>query len=169
MVENLRLRERPLLRLRDLWLVGGALLTGGCEPRGEELAAWPSAPVEIEFRIAQAEPAQGLSRTEVRGEEEVLYLHGQPFVTSAHITAADAFQIPEGVILEVWFNEEGRERIESSTAANLGRRIAVVIDSVTVTAPEIVQTLQPDLALQIAMRLSPLEAQRLVAAVESTW
>jgi hypothetical protein len=141
----------------------------GCAEPEIDGTAWPSSPLSIELYVGDLAPVPGGREVIVRGQEEPVYLLEPAITSSEHVTAADAYPIAEGVVLEVWFNEEGRERIAAATGANIGRRMVVVIDTVAVSSPAIVQQLRPDLALQIPVRLGPIEAGRLVEAVDQTW
>jgi preprotein translocase subunit SecD len=146
------------------------VLLGACEVgREDPTAGWPQTPLWIEVRIAEEAPMEGLQAVLVRGEEEIVYLRPDPIFTSAHVTAGDAFPIPEGLLIELWLSPEGRQALEAATAENLGRRMAVMIDTVAIAAPRIVGPVRADLAVQIATRLPPQEASRLLEAVEATW
>jgi hypothetical protein len=149
-----------------------ALLTvPGCESAEERAnaSAWPTVPVEIEFVVAEDLPREGLRPAAVAGEADTVYLHPAPILTSAHVRAADAFPIPEGVVLEVWLSPEGRSALEAATTNHPGQRIAVRIDAVVVGAPRIAGPVASDLAIQVPVRLPIVEASRLVEAVERTW
>jgi preprotein translocase subunit SecD len=159
-------RRAPATRLVAAGAVACIAACADAEPEG---ASWPTAPVQIEFRIAEEMAAPGLVPVEVLGEGETVYLRDQAIMTNSHVTAANAFPIVEGAMLEVWLNEDGRERLVAATTENPGQRFAVLIDSVVVSAARIVEPLQTDLAIHIPMRIGPVEASRLVAAVDETW
>jgi len=146
-------------------------VAAACESAEERANAstWPTVPVQIEFFVAEALPREGLRPAAVAGEEDTVYLHPAPVLTSSHVSAADAYPIPEGVVLEVWLSPEGRSALEAATTNYPGQRIAVRIDTLVVGAPRIAEPVSPELAVQIPVRLPIVEASRLVEAVERTW
>jgi hypothetical protein len=156
---------------RAAYLPLALLPVAGCESAEERANAfaWPTVPVEMEFVVAEDLPREGLRLAAVAGEADTVYLHPAAILTSAQVSAADAFPIPEGVVLEVWLSPDGRSALEAATTNHPGQRIAVRIDTVVVSAPRIAGPVSSDLAIQIPVRLSIVEASRLVEAVERTW
>lgn len=166
-------RSIPVLQRSLACLALPALLLACAGAGDDDASAWPSAPLEIEFRLADSEPAQNTTPMPLFGEGELVHVEAAALLTGADIATANAFPIPEGVMLELSLNEAGRTRLASATAANPGRLMAVLIDSVAVTASRFVQPMTADLTrnipLHVPLRLPPVQAERLVAAVDATW
>ena len=75
----------------------------------------------------------------VLGTEEKLYLHQEVLLTESDVESASAFPAVEGPAIMLKFTAQGQEMIARLTAKSEGRRLAIVVDGVVITAPKIVE------------------------------
>ena len=75
----------------------------------------------------------------VLGTEEKLYLHQEVLLTESDVETASAFPSVEGPAIAVKFTVQGKEKIARLTAKSEGRRLAIVVDVVVITAPKVVE------------------------------
>jgi preprotein translocase subunit SecD len=157
LAERLRLlsEEPHMSRPRKVWTVAVlvALVSGAALrlvaalpllPPGQQDAR-PSPRLEI--RLAELEPAAGLTPARVPGAERPIFLHPAPVATSVDVTSA-AVEGGEGPSFSVGvvFSSEAAERMTRLTRDHVGRPLAILIDGRVVTAP-IVRSAVGDRAL----------------------
>lgn len=97
--------------------------------------------VRLELRLAEKEPAEGLSKATVVSTGQVIYLHPQNVISKEDI--ASAFISPEDrcvVILKI--SPQRPRLLYEVTRSNIGRRLAVVVNEGIVAAP-LIQTELP--------------------------
>jgi hypothetical protein len=117
-------------------IVAGIFAASPRNPRGSAIVY---AAVRFEVRLAETQPAAGLSAARVAGSDRLVYLHDQTVVTNAdieHCTAisgSDASRYNIGVE----FNAAGAEKMRQATLAHEGRPIALLLDGEVVMAPVI--------------------------------
>ena len=97
----------------------------------------PMTRVQIEFRLAESSPSEGLQEVSIESTAEKLYLHKDVIINNNDTIAARA--IPSYTInrfdVEIEFSEEASQRISRITAANIGKRLAILIDGKVIVAP----------------------------------
>jgi hypothetical protein len=89
---------------------------------------------KLEFRIAQDKPGQGLVEATILDSDEKVYLREEAGVTSDDI--AYAFIVSYGEV-QVEFTATGAKKIAELTKANIGKRLAVIVDGRVISAPTI--------------------------------
>jgi preprotein translocase subunit SecD len=109
----------------------------------------------------------------VYGQPDTLYLHPEPGLSNSHIARVEAAKTMagKGLVLSVWVTKEGARQLASMTSQHIGDTLAVLINSVVVSAPVIQETLgtDPKLPSHIGVPLAPAEARQLALAVSTTW
>ena len=147
-----------------------------CSPSGDKVASapdWRRVPVSLELRLAESAPAPGLLPAVVYGQTDTLYLHPEPRLSSTHVARVEAAKTMagKGLVLAVWFTKAGARQLADMTGQHIRDTLAVLINSVVVSAPIIQETMGGDTKLptHIGVPLAPAEAGQLAAAVSKTW
>ena len=92
--------------------------------------------VSFEFRLAQAAPQAGMIPMVVEGE--TLYVASQAALTEADVKHARVSSGQRGQpLIEVQFRPAGAKRFADLTTANVGKRVAILIDGRVISAPTI--------------------------------
>jgi hypothetical protein len=89
---------------------------------------------KLEFRIAQDTPGEGLVEATIFESDEKVYLREESGVTSDDI--AHAFIVSYGEV-QIEFTPTGAKKIAELTSANIGKRLAVIVDGRVISAPTI--------------------------------
>jgi preprotein translocase subunit SecD len=128
-------------------------------------------PVVIELRLAEDAPGHGRTEAEVSGQAERVYLHSRVELSSEQLARVEAEVGDSAVLINLWLTKEGSERLAGLTAANVGRRLAVVIDTRVVAAAAIVQPLSPgtERPVTVSVHLPRREGERLAQSIARTW
>ena len=147
-----------------------------CSPsREKEPSApdWQRVPVSLELRMAESVAAPGLLPAVVYGQPDTLYLHPQPRLSESHIARVEAAKTmgEKGLVLAVWFTQAGARQLADMTSNHIGDTLAVLINSVVVSAPVIQETMGGDTRLpsHIGVPLDRTAARQLALAVSKTW
>jgi hypothetical protein len=146
-----------------------------CPPGEKPMAPpdWKRVPVTLELRLAESAPAPGLAESAVLGQARPVYLHSEALLSNRDVARVEAIKtrIGKGLILQVWLTKAGSARIKQATGRNIGKSLAVLVDSVVVSVPVIKQAIggDPKLPNQIGVPLEPKEAQQLASAIAKTW
>ncbi len=149
---------------------------GACSPSGDKVDAapdWRRVPVSLELSLAESAPTPGLQPAMVYGQPDTLYLHPQPRLSGDHIARVEAAKTmgEKGLVLAVWFTKAGARQLAEMTSNHIGDTLAVLINSVVVSAPVIQETMGGDTKLpsHIGVPLDPTAARQLALAVSKTW
>jgi preprotein translocase subunit SecD len=109
----------------------------------------------------------------VYGRPDTLYLHPEPRLSSSHIARVEAAKTmgEKGLVLAVWFTKAGARQLADMTGNHIGDTLAVLINSVVVSAPVIQEAMGGDTKLpsHIGVPLDPTAARQLALAVSKTW
>ena len=134
---------------------------------------WQRVPVSLELRLAESAPAPGLLPAVVYGQSDTLYLHPKPGLSGSHIARVEAAKTmgEKGLVLAVWFTKAGARQLAEMTGNHIGDTLAVLINSVVVSAPVIQETMGGDTKLpsHIGVPLDRAAARQLALAVSKTW
>jgi hypothetical protein len=96
------------------------------------------AAVRFEVRLAEKQPAPGLTVARVAGSRDFVYLHPAIIVTNEDIAFSGVIQDgPDRFGVSVELLEAGAERLRTATSAHVGRPIAILIDGEVVTTPTV--------------------------------
>ena len=152
------------------------IASGACSPSREKenrAPDWQRVPVSLELRLAESAPAPGLLPAVVYGQPDTLYLHPQPRLLDGHIARVEAAKTmgEKGLVLAVWFTKAGARQLTDMTGNHIGDTLAVLINSVVVSAPVIQETMGSDTKLptHIGVPLDPAAARQLALAISKTW
>ena len=117
-------------------IVAGIFAVSLRNPRGSGTVY---AAVRFEVRLAETQPAAGLSAARVSGSDRVVYLHDEAVVTNADIAHCTAItgSGASRYNIGVEFNATGAEKMRQATLAHEGRPIALLLDGEVVMAPVI--------------------------------
>jgi preprotein translocase subunit SecD len=122
---------------------------------------------KVEFRLAEANPADGLTEATMKDKGEKIYLHKEIVVTCADIQEASVIEssVTGEFDIKIQFTEEGARKISEATAKHLGRPLAILVDGQVVVAPRIIQMLKD--RSQISGGFTKKEAESLARAFNS--
>jgi preprotein translocase subunit SecD len=110
-------------------------LSGCAPPPPAEKADTKS---NIEFRLAESEPAEGLVETRAPGWNKPIYLHKEVEMTGAEIREAAPGLTEDGepeVIIR--FTKVGAQKISHLADVHAGKILAILVDGEVVLAPPI--------------------------------
>jgi preprotein translocase subunit SecD len=109
----------------------------------------------------------------VYGQPDTLYLHPVPRLSESDIARVEAAKTmgEKGLVLAVWFTKAGARQLADMTGNHIGDTLAVLINSVVVSAPVIQETMGGDTKLpsHIGVPLDPGTARQLALAISKTW
>jgi hypothetical protein len=122
------------------------------------------AAVRFEVRLAEQKPAPGLKAATLESGGTV-YLHDEVIVTNSDIAQAKAIPRPGGsdFMVSIMFTPAGARKMHAATGNNIGKRMAILIDGVVVTAPVVNSVFSK--AAVIEGHLTKQEAERIVAGI----
>ena len=100
---------------------------GGAEKKPEMM--------RVEFRLAQTEPAEGLTEMSIPGLEEKFYLQDEVLLSNEDIQFAFPVKRQEHSVIELTFTEAGKEKFAQITKENVGKKMGVLIDDKLIMAP----------------------------------
>jgi len=90
---------------------------------------------KFELRLTQEAPGEGLTEASVEDSDKKVYLSKEALITNKDLISARVVE-NEGLLrIDVKFTEEGAERMSRASAANIGKRIAIVVDGKVLSAP----------------------------------
>jgi preprotein translocase subunit SecD len=102
---------------------------------------WSGAPqveaaVRFEARLAEEQPASGLTPAAVGDASRVIYLHDEVVLGNGDIARARAMDAGAGGFsVEVDLSPAASERLRVATSGHLGRPLAILIDGRVIVAP----------------------------------
>ena len=114
------------------------------------LAAAPKAPSAFEIRLVvpEAGPATEDHAFSYRPGEpgETLHLRKIPLIDQSALASAEVLKHPIGdavqFVLQINFNESGRELLARVTRENLGKRLAFLVDGKVLLAPKVMAVIR---------------------------
>ncbi len=154
-----------------LWVIA----SGACSPSGGKAIPpdWRRVPVSLELRLAKSAPGPDLVPAVVYGQPDTLYLHPKAQLSNSHIARVEAAKTMggKGLVLAVWLTKAGARQLAAVTGQHIGDTLAVLINSVVVSAPVIHEIMGGDAKLpnHIGVPLGPAETGQLAVAVSKTW
>ncbi len=143
-----------------------AIVLTGCEADLAQDSVDEQGAVTIEFYIASDSASPGLEVHQVRGEDRSLYLSDMPFLTLSDIERGEVAESDYGDGLRLILSDEGREELMQATSANVGRPMAIAIDGVVVSAPQVRAPIDSR-ELLVTGSLERSEIDRIVASVNA--
>jgi len=91
--------------------------------------------VKVEFRLAEAEPAEGLTEMTLSTSGQRFYLHDEVAMSNYDIHIALPLVWEGKSVVELTFTEAGKVRFAMLTEENVGKRIGILVDGELVSAP----------------------------------
>ncbi len=117
--------------------------------------------ITLEFRIAEDEPAPGLTEMVFSPTGESFYLHNEVLVDESHVDSAFVIMHSDRPAVELLLTNEGKTKFEELTTSNVGKRCGMILDGELVSAPIIRAPITVGRAI-IAGDFTEAEAQRIV-------
>jgi preprotein translocase subunit SecD len=142
--------------MKKAWIVILILFCIGCA-KGPE-------PLTIEFRLAQLEPEDGLTEMTFAATGETYYLHDEVLLDDSDLSAAKAIDWQGETVVDLTFNEAGKQKLERVTGEHVTKRLGMVVGGKLLSAPVINAPITQGRAV-IAGRLTPEEAQRIASGI----
>jgi preprotein translocase subunit SecD len=92
-------------------------------------------------------------------------------LSNAQLARVEPVVGKEGVVLNLWFTEEGSKRLAGLTDASVGRLLTVLVNSKVVSAAAIAEPIHPGTKqpVAVAVQLPRQAAESLAQAVTRTW
>jgi preprotein translocase subunit SecD len=133
-------------------------------------------PTLLILTSATAAPSSGAAQTSSPSHEPVAIEFRLDEDTTARLSTAELARVEsvpaaEGVVLNLWFTEEGSKRLARLTEANVGHLLTVLVNSRVVQAAKVAEPMHPGTKqpVNLAVQLPPQEAESLAQAVARTW
>ena len=120
--------------------------------------------VTLEFRLAETSPADGLTEYLMKNSNESLYLHPEILITNLDIDSCYADEHLGRNIISIIFNEKGKEKFAKLTGENVGKRVAMLLDSKLIIAPKIMAPITAGRA-EISGNFTEEEAEKLAEGI----
>ena len=129
---------RPAVSARRATVVAGIALITAAMLVGMQMLS--HAAVRFEVRLAEDQPAAGLTAVRLAHSTRTIYLHPEVVVTNADIAFSNV--IPgstpaEQFWIDVRLNAAGADKMRRATMAHLGRPIAILVDGEVVMVPSV--------------------------------
>ena len=93
--------------------------------------------MRVEFRLAETEPAEGLTQMTIPDLEEKFYLQDEVLLSNEDIAFAFPIKRQDHSVIELTLTQAGTEKFAQITKENIGKRIGVLINGKLVMAPTI--------------------------------
>lgn len=153
------------MRVVTKCMVGAALVVisgTGCMQEGVPRPAEGSL---IEVRLVHDEPADGLERVEF--EQDVLHVEPVALISDEDIEMVRP-EVRDGeLLLDLTLTASGAERLSAVSEENVGRRLALFLESEVRSAPTIKGALSG--RLQVVLRIPEDEAHQIVERILLRW
>ncbi|MGE3804308.1 MAG: hypothetical protein AB7K24_06515 [Gemmataceae bacterium] len=113
-----------------------ALCTLGSPHSAPGASEWATDPAtRIEFRLAEADKAEGLVEAKVAATDKKVYLHKKAVLSDADVAAARVVKSGDRYELELTFTPAGAKKLEKATGNHIGKPLAILVDGKVVSAP----------------------------------
>jgi preprotein translocase subunit SecD len=106
--------------------------------------------ITLEFRIAEEEPAQGLTEMVFSLTGENFYLHNEILVDQSNVDSAMVTTHNGRPALELLLTSEGTTKFQMLTGSNIGKRCGMVLNGQLVSAPIIRDTIKVGRAIIVS-------------------
>ena len=132
---------RSSLVVAMLALTCGASTAVGAEPARDFSS-------RIELRLAEDAPADGLTAAKIGEDGETIYLSAEAIATGRDLTRAGLGKEPQGALrIDLEFDKAAGEKLAKISAANIGKRIAIVSDGKVISAPTVRSEISTEVAI----------------------
>ena len=103
--------------------------------------------VKLEFRIAEDEPAPGLTEMIFTPTGESFFLHNEVLLNETDIDSAFVIIQNERPAIQLVLKTEGSRKFEELTENNVGKRCGMILNGELVSAPRIKAPIRVGLAI----------------------
>jgi preprotein translocase subunit SecD len=138
-----RSEETMFRNLPAAWVIVASATFGLLAPDALQAADKPALPakrVAVEFRLAENEPGPDLIGMPVGDTDEQIYVTKTAALKNGDVAKADARRSqvdPASYEVSIEFTEAGGKKMEALSEANLGKRLAVLVDGKVLSAPKL--------------------------------
>jgi preprotein translocase subunit SecD len=143
-----------------------AVLPSARALRAADKPALPAPRVTVEFRLAENEPRAELVGMPVGDTDEQIYVTKTAALKNADIVKAEAKRsnLDQGSYdVEIEFTPAGAKKMEAISGANIGKRLAVLVDGKVLSAPRLQDKISSRAV--ITGRISADEARRIARGI----
>lgn len=95
------------------------------------------AAMQFEVRLAGTDPKPGVRDAVDPTSGRAIYLDQDVVLTNRDVAASRVVTLPSGFGVEVQFTDGGAAKLQSATAGNLGRLLAIIVDGKVLAAPTV--------------------------------
>lgn len=121
-------------------------------------------PMNLQFRVVESEYTEGLEECIFPQSGETFYLCPPADIGAADVKAADVIQRNGRPVIDVTFTNAGAEKLAKLTGANIGKRIAIIVEGEILFAPTVRDTIKNGRA-QISGNFTPEEAEKIAEGI----
>jgi preprotein translocase subunit SecD len=153
-------------------LIAGILCSGvgihatGCASRSDSESV--SAESLFSYYLAQDEARADWPVITIRGE--AVHVAREPILTDADLEHVVAYIRPHGLIIDLHLRPKAADRLSKVTSGNVGRRIAIFVNSDPHSAPRIRSSVgHMNGIMQVSLELERGRADELAEAIRRTW
>ena len=120
--------------------------------------------VTIEFRLAETEPAEGLTEMTFEFTGEKFYLHDEIVLSNDDVILAAVSKGEFWPVIDLTLTRAAAERFAHVTGDNISKRMGIVVDGKLVSAPTIMAQI-PNGRAQITGDFTEDEAKRIASGI----
>jgi SecD-like export protein len=133
---------------------------------GQDKPAAGDNPTVVQFHLAESSPAPGLQEAKIQGSDQPIYVHKLAALTQKDIEKAAMGNDNSGSpAIDIFFTQDGAKKMAKLTSENIDKRLAIVVDGKTVSAPVIRSTIST--RAQISGSFSEKEIKRIVDSLRN--
>jgi preprotein translocase subunit SecD len=122
--------------------------------------------VVVEFRIAEREPADGLTEMTVIGTKDKVFVPKRAVASNADIAKASAgVDAASNPCIDVVFSDTGAKKMAVISEKNRDKLLAILIDGKVVSAPRIIEKFSD--RAQITGKFTKEDVEKLVQAINA--
>jgi preprotein translocase subunit SecD len=123
--------------------------------------------VRFEIRLAETQPAKGLTEAIVEGTTRKVYLHKEAALTNKDVAMAQATtRDGDSAVIDVRLTEDGAKKLAKLTANHVGQPLAIMLDGKVLAAPVVRDPITGGKAL-ITGNFTKEEAARIAGAINT--
>lgn len=95
--------------------------------------------VSLEFRFVEESPGDWLTpiTMDAWGGEQTFYAHEEIIMDATDVASATVIEWQNSPAIELKFTDSGKDKLAQVTAANIGRRMGMILDGELMVAPVI--------------------------------
>ena len=158
-----------LRNLPPAWVIVAsvsAVLSAVADLQAADKGTLPAPRVAVEFRLAENEPGAELIGMPIGDTDEQIYVTKTAALENGDIAKAEARRSELDRVsydVQIEFTPAGAKKMEAITGANLGKRLAILIDGKVLSAPKLLEKISSRAV--ITGRISADEARRIARGI----